>query len=264
MSRFGVEGNRGGTMTPISEWTLEQLKQFLDTSIFLGGDKEKVGVHTVLKAEVLSLAGCSCRTFFPDFHITSLEILQRRSQALFSSDEVTLDSLYVAPKNMSSSWTLEHHRRVVRAVIQLGGLNSSKTTAEAVLKLMDEEDRRQGLTTKMIEHHLVGLYGLQKETQRLMDSRNDVLWNGSLYDLGRMQRKVEDLLLEYQKFHGNKKKKGKRKVTKWVCPPQGRLKINVDGASQHGGIGVVVRNEHGTTREFFRHLRASVVMYTLS
>ncbi|KAL6218167.1 hypothetical protein ACLB2K_011383 [Fragaria x ananassa] len=168
MSCFEVEGNRGGTMTPISEWKLEQHKQFLDTFILIGGDKEQVGVHTALKAELLSLAGCSCRTFFPDFHITSLEILQRRSQALFSSDEVTLDSLYVAPKKMSSSWTLEHHRRVVRAVIQLGGLNSSKTTAEAVLKLMDEEDRRQGLTAKMIEHHLVGLYGLQKETQRLM------------------------------------------------------------------------------------------------
>ncbi|KAL6213943.1 hypothetical protein ACLB2K_013382 [Fragaria x ananassa] len=70
-----------------------------------------------------------------------------------------------------------------------------------------------------------------------------------------MQRKAEDLLLEYQKFHGCKKKKGKRKVTKWVCPPQGHLKINVDGSFQeshkHGGIGVVVRNEHGVCMAAF-------------
>ncbi|KAL6141365.1 hypothetical protein ACLB2K_059654 [Fragaria x ananassa] len=75
----------------------------------------------------------------------------------------------------------------------------------------------------------------------IWDTRDDDLWNRGSYDLGHMQRKAEDLLMEYQKFHGRK--------TKWVCPPQGRLKISVDGGFQEshkrGGIGVVVRNEHG-------------------
>ncbi|XP_062014305.1 uncharacterized protein LOC133730800 [Rosa rugosa] len=41
----------------------------------------------------------------------------------------------------------------------------------------------------------------------------------------------------------------RRMMTKWVYPPRGRLKINVDGAfrgnNEAGGVGVVVRDEQG-------------------
>lgn len=154
------------------EWTLEHHKQFLDTFILLGSDYKKAGVFEVLRAELLTLVGCCCTSFFLVNHFMLLEELQKKSESIFcNSNKVSIKGLYVAPIKLSSSWTLEHHRRVVEAVIQLGGLSNSKATPKAVLKLMAEEDRRQGLTARMISHHLSGLSRLQKETQRLISSR---------------------------------------------------------------------------------------------
>ncbi|XP_004296207.1 PREDICTED: uncharacterized protein LOC101297422 [Fragaria vesca subsp. vesca] len=73
----------------------------------------------------------------------------------------------------------------------------------------------------------------------IWDTRNDVLWNGGSYDLGHMQRKAGDLLMEYQKFHGRKTKKGKRKI------------MNFQESHKRGGIGVVVRNELGICMAVF-------------
>ncbi|XP_062029869.1 uncharacterized protein LOC133745764 isoform X2 [Rosa rugosa] len=56
-------------------------------------------------------------------------------------------------------------------------------------------------------------------------------------------------LEEYQKYHPKACKKKNRPMTKWQNPPNGRLKINIDGAfrvdSGNGGISVVVRNDAG-------------------
>ncbi|KAM5577920.1 hypothetical protein ABKV19_008311, partial [Rosa sericea] len=57
-------------------------------------------------------------------------------------------------------------------------------------------------------------------------------------------------LEDFQKYHPKASSKKKRPLTKWKCPPRGRLKINIDGAyradSGEGGIGVVVRDDLGT------------------
>ncbi|XP_024156084.1 uncharacterized protein LOC112164076 [Rosa chinensis] len=61
---------------------------------------------------------------------------------------------------------------------------------------------------------------------------------------------VPTSLEEFQKYHQKVACKKKRPLTKWQCPPRGRLKINIDGAFQVdsgvGGIGVVVRDDLGT------------------
>ncbi|XP_024171590.1 uncharacterized protein LOC112177537 [Rosa chinensis] len=57
------------------------------------------------------------------------------------------------------------------------------------------------------------------------------------------------LLTYLMKYHTKAIRKKKRPLTKWECPPRGRLKINIDGAfrseSGTGGIGVVVRDDLG-------------------
>ena len=56
---------------------------------------------------------------------------------------------------------------------------------------------------------------------------------------------------DYRQYHGKRPgfAKGKRRAAKWMCPPQGRLKINVDGSYMEeqgcGGIGVIIRNDSG-------------------
>ncbi|KAL6138049.1 hypothetical protein ACLB2K_063335 [Fragaria x ananassa] len=58
----------------------------------------------------------------------------------------------------------------------------------------------------------------------IWDTRNDVLWNRGSYDLGHMQRKAKDLFMEYQNSMVARQRRESHK---------------------RGGIGVVVRNEHG-------------------
>ncbi|KAL6142102.1 hypothetical protein ACLB2K_060385 [Fragaria x ananassa] len=60
----------------------------------------------------------------------------------------------------------------------------------------------------------------------IWDTRNDVLWNGGSYDLGRMQRRAKDLLVEM--WNTRKSMAARRRES-----------------YKRGGIGVVVWNEHG-------------------
>jgi hypothetical protein len=75
------------------------------------------------------------------------------------------------------------------------------------------------------------------------------MWEGKgcnpILMVGWSMRYLED----YQQHHPTKTPKKKRAPSKWVCPPRGRLKVNVDGSfnpsSSSGGLGVMVRDELG-------------------
>ena len=74
-------------------------------------------------------------------------------------------------RNKLSTWTLDHHKRVVDALAKVGGFDMAspmEKTAVRVLRLMEEE-RRQGLTVRMVTKHLIGLRVLQKRTQEAID-----------------------------------------------------------------------------------------------
>ncbi|XP_061993525.1 uncharacterized protein LOC133711410 [Rosa rugosa] len=57
-------------------------------------------------------------------------------------------------------------------------------------------------------------------------------------------------LHDYQQVHPIGQSKSRRATAKWRNPPSGRLKVNVDGSYRpefgDGGIGIVVRDDHGT------------------
>ncbi|KAL6180423.1 hypothetical protein ACLB2K_047086 [Fragaria x ananassa] len=57
------------------------------------------------------------------------------------------------------------------------------------------------------------------------------------------------LLNEYKECHQHSVSKKKRAISKWSCPPRGRLKVNIDWSFGQelgsGGVGVVVRNYEG-------------------
>ncbi|XP_024190354.1 uncharacterized protein LOC112194337 [Rosa chinensis] len=79
--------------------------------------------------------------------------------------------------------------------------------------------------------------------------RNKIVWNdGSCQPMYMIQWCMRSLE-EFQKYHPKATNKKKRRVTKWQCPPKGRLKINIDGAykadTNVGGIGVIVRDDLG-------------------
>jgi hypothetical protein len=81
------------------------------------------------------------------------------------------------------------------------------------------------------------------------NERNNILWNGGAFKPLIMSAWAIHHLEEYHKFHPLNIKLKKRRVSKWSCPPWGRLKINVDGVftfdKGHSGIGVVVQNDEG-------------------
>ncbi|XP_024190480.1 uncharacterized protein LOC112194478 [Rosa chinensis] len=80
--------------------------------------------------------------------------------------------------------------------------------------------------------------------------RNKIVWNDGCFQPMHMIQWCTSSLEEFQKYHQKVACKKKRPLTKWQCPPRGRLKINIDGAFQVdsgvGGIGVVVRDDLGT------------------
>ncbi|XP_062005841.1 uncharacterized protein LOC133723022 [Rosa rugosa] len=79
--------------------------------------------------------------------------------------------------------------------------------------------------------------------------RNKIVWNGGSCQPMHMIQWCMRSLEEFQKYHPKATNKKKRQVTKWQCPPRGRLKINIDGAykadTNVGGIGVIVRDDLG-------------------
>ncbi|XP_061993792.1 uncharacterized protein LOC133711706 [Rosa rugosa] len=79
---------------------------------------------------------------------------------------------------------------------------------------------------------------------------NNLVWKGGNFQPMHMLQWCRQSLEDFQKYHPKASSKKKRPLTKWKCPPLGRLKINIDGAyradSGEGGIGVVVRDDSGT------------------
>ncbi|XP_024164679.1 uncharacterized protein LOC112171781 [Rosa chinensis] len=108
---------------------------------------------------------------------------------------------------------------------------------EWTLDMLDE------LTNDHRDFFFVGLWAIWRE-------RNKMVWNDAAFQPMFLIDWAVHFLKDYQKYHPKAVKKKKRPLTKWQCPPSGRLKINVDGAfrvdNSRGGIGVVVRNDAGT------------------
>ncbi|XP_061999251.1 uncharacterized protein LOC133716573 [Rosa rugosa] len=79
--------------------------------------------------------------------------------------------------------------------------------------------------------------------------RNKLIWERGTFQPMHMISWCVNSLTEFQKYHPKATRKKKRPLTKWECPPLGRLKINIDNAFRvengAGGIGVVIRDELG-------------------
>ncbi|XP_004292412.1 PREDICTED: putative ribonuclease H protein At1g65750-like [Fragaria vesca subsp. vesca] len=79
--------------------------------------------------------------------------------------------------------------------------------------------------------------------------RNNMVWRGKYYNAANMFEWSITLLREYKECHQHSGSKKKRAISKWSCPPRGRLKVNIDGSFEQelgsGGVGVVVRNYEG-------------------
>ncbi|XP_062017671.1 uncharacterized protein LOC133734024 [Rosa rugosa] len=83
----------------------------------------------------------------------------------------------------------------------------------------------------------------------LWNERNKIIWQGGHFNPMFAAQWAVNYLVEFQQVRYKPTVKMKRSVTKWECPPRGRLKINIDGAFRgvdgSGGIGVVVRTAEG-------------------
>ncbi|XP_004298184.1 PREDICTED: uncharacterized protein LOC101290856 [Fragaria vesca subsp. vesca] len=82
--------------------------------------------------------------------------------------------------------------------------------------------------------------------------RNYVVWNGSRVDPRETVRWVMALLDEYKRAQpvANKGKRS-RQEERWIFPPRGKLKLNLDGAYREdgsGGAGMLVRDEKGIVK----------------
>ncbi|XP_024156142.1 uncharacterized protein LOC112164137 [Rosa chinensis] len=100
----------------------------------------------------------------------------------------------------------------------------------------------------------------------IWSERNKLVWNGGTFNPMHTVTWSMHLLSEYQRCHPEKSthKSPRGAAAKWMFPPRGRLKINVDGAYKSnegcGGIGVVVRDEMG----IFRGARSRKIPYMYS
>ncbi|XP_040367272.1 uncharacterized protein LOC112177447 [Rosa chinensis] len=108
---------------------------------------------------------------------------------------------------------------------------------EWILDLLDV------LTSEQVDLFFMALWAIWTE-------RNNLVWKGGSFQPIHMIQWCIKSLEDFQQYHPKATRKKKRPMTKWQCPPQGRLKINIDGAFRAdcgiGGIGVVVRDELGT------------------
>lgn len=181
MVQVGVMENQK-KVPQTTEWTLEHHKLFVDLLLQSRGF-EKVRAFIVRKM-MKTVKGLTWSAALG--HSRHLESLQRQTQSALarrpprksSSDlRVLVEDLVrgleglTMERNKLSTWTLEHHKRVVDAVAKVGGLDMAspmEKTAVRVLRLMEEE-HRQGLTVRMVTKHLIGLRFLQKRTQEAID-----------------------------------------------------------------------------------------------
>ncbi|XP_024190337.1 uncharacterized protein LOC112194318 [Rosa chinensis] len=85
----------------------------------------------------------------------------------------------------------------------------------------------------------------------IWSERNNLVWKGGSFQPMHMIAWCKQRVEEFQLYHPEATRKKKRPVTKWECPLSGRLKINMDEAFRAdcgvGGIGLVVRDESGTS-----------------
>ncbi|XP_024172154.1 uncharacterized protein LOC112178196 [Rosa chinensis] len=83
----------------------------------------------------------------------------------------------------------------------------------------------------------------------LWHERNGVVWKGNSFCPLNIVGWASKLLDDYHKAHPVSRKNKSRPQVKWKLPPRGRLKLNTDGAfhgaTGHGGIEAVIRNEDG-------------------
>ncbi|XP_024164259.1 uncharacterized protein LOC112171288 [Rosa chinensis] len=103
----------------------------------------------------------------------------------------------------------------------------------------------QALSLTQFGELLFLLWGVWKE-------RNDMVWNQKRRQAGDVCLGLISRLQEFR-FHNSKPSRNRSaslRAVRWVAPPAGFLKINVDGAFHHqtrvGGLGFVIRNEWGT------------------
>ena len=85
----------------------------------------------------------------------------------------------------------------------------------------------------------------------IWEERNSIMWSAQAFNPHQVVSRGMQLLYDYQSLYprGATGSGQRRRTSKWVKPPSGRLKINCDGAYNGeigcGGFGVVVRNEVG-------------------
>ncbi|PRQ54654.1 hypothetical protein RchiOBHm_Chr1g0316081 [Rosa chinensis] len=77
-----------------------------------------------------------------------------------------------------------------------------------------------------LEFFLLSLWAIWNE-------RNNLVWKGRCFIPMNVVKWMCTYLDEYKKLHARGAKNG-RHVTKWKCPPSGRLKVNIDGSFRAG------------------------------
>lgn len=171
-----------------TEWTLEHHKLFLDAAVGLGLNDFKndatPAATRVLIVELMSKNSTrdtkKIRFLRPVLihHMREFQRMQKKIDDSLSGDQMmrAFEGLNVNSdgnnnggrmKEYFSPWTLELHKKLVEAVIQLGGLGKAIRPGGpyGILRLMDEESRR-GLTEQMVKRRLWKLMDLQKKTRR--------------------------------------------------------------------------------------------------
>ncbi|XP_062028933.1 uncharacterized protein LOC133744926 [Rosa rugosa] len=124
---------------------------------------------------------------------------------------------------------------------ELGTIYAINSMKEWVLDMLDVLNKSQ------VDIFFMLLWAIWSE-------RNKLVWNGGTFNPMHTVTWSMHLLSEYQRCHPEKSshKSPRGATAKWVFPPRGRLKINVDGAYKSnagsGGIGVVVRDDMGIFR----------------
>ena len=83
--------------------------------------------------------------------------------------------------------------------------------------------------------------------------RNNLVWRSDFFNPKAMVDRMVISLEDYKKYHVKGSKKKRKRKVKWVSPPSGRLKLNVDGSFSKenwvGGVGAIIRDEYMESAE---------------